>query len=229
MKKTLIILLSIAVLFGFAACDNETTTVDDATLFSDNFSGEVDSSKYDVTTGLGANGVVTGGGAYVLLDDERIDFTKSYEVEYTFALNTENMNKAVKFNTSGKYSGTYVNAAVKFTNSEGTVSVAVAGDGVSDNTNVNSNLSSFKINPDEDITVKLVIGPQAEADGMQITGSITNGTGNSIEIGTITNTTVGTSSDNEISWTIYYGNGAEAEDAGTILTMKNLSIAEAAK
>lgn len=229
MKKTLIILLSIAVLFGFAACDNETTTVDDATLFSDNFSGEVDSSKYDKTTGLGANGVVTGGGAYVLLDDESIDFTKSYEVEYTFALNTENMNKAVKFNTSGIYSGTYVNAAVTFTNTEGTVSVAVAGDGVSDNTNVNSNLSSFEINPDEDITVKLVIGPQAESDGMQITGSITNGTGNSIEIGTITNTTVGTSSDNEISWTIYYGNGAEAEDAGTILTMKNLSIAEAAK
>lgn len=221
MKKISILLLAALMLFAFVACDenpNDETAIDP--IFTNDFSGTAAelAEVFGEYTNMKDKGVTTNGGAYLKLDDD-IDFSKGYNVSYTFDLESS-IDKVVGFNTSAHYNDTYINAFVGFENTEGTITASLRKN-TEGNLTQTSALSDMTIDDTKDVTVSIDV--KETADGtVEMTGTVTNGS-TSQSLGTITcSTELSTSS--YISWTIYYGDGRDNVGETTILTMKDLTV-----
>ena len=222
MKKVLIALLAVSMLFAFTACDDDPNDKNVVKpVFTNDFSGTADELKevFGEKANMVDGGKTTNGGAYLKLT-ENIDLTKGYNISFTFDLE-DTISNTVGFNTSAHYDGTYINAFVEFENgSDGAIKASLR-ENTEGNLTQTPSASDISIDASKDITVSVNV-KETEAGTVEMTGAITNG-GEPQSIGTITCSTELTTS-NDLVWTIYYGTGTDGDGSATILTMKNLTI-----
>lgn len=217
MKKISVMLLAAMMLFAFVACDNNPNAETAKPVFSNDFSGTAEELKavFGDKANISQGGAATNGGAYLKLADN-IDLAKGYNITYTFDL-ADTRTKLVGFNTSAHYDGTYINAFVEFSE-EDKASLRASTEG---NLTQASGLKDMAINDTKDITVSIDV-KKNESGNVVMTGTVSNGeTSNSI--GTITCSTELKETE-DLTWTIYYGEGTEGDGNTTILTMKDLTI-----